>query len=137
MTGQGPGAFDLLGFTHYWKVSRKGSWGGARKTAKGRLARAVKTITQRCKIYRHLPVKDQHKALVRKLKGHLAYYGMTGNGRSLKQFRHQMMRAWCTWLCRRSQKAHLSWELFNRLPKRYPLPPVRVVHSVYRHAANP
>ena len=85
MTGQGAGAFDLLGFTHYWEVSRKGSWGGARKTAKGRLARAVKTITQRCKIYRHLPVKDQHKALVRKLKGHLAYYGITGNGRSLKQ----------------------------------------------------
>lgn len=134
---QGPEAFDLLGFTHFWKVSRKGSWVIARKTAKGRLARAVKKITQWCKTYRHLRVKDQHKALVRKLNGHLAYYGITGNARSLKQFRHQMMRAWCTWLRRRSQKAHLSWERFNRLLKRYPLPPARVVHSVYRHAANP
>ena len=122
---------------YFSECSRKGSWAIARKTAKGRLARAVKTITQRCKIYRHLPVKDQHKALVRKLKGHLAYFGITGNGRPLKQFRHQMMRAWCTWLRRRSQKAHLSWERFNRLLKRYPLPPVRVVHSVYRRAANP
>jgi RNA-directed DNA polymerase len=135
--GQGPGSFDLLGFTHFWKVSRKGSWVIARKTAKSRLARAVKKITQWCKTYRHLPVKDQHKMLVRKLKGHFAYYGITGNGRSLAHFRHQMMRAWCTWLRRRSQNAHLSWERFNRLLKRYPLPPVRVVHSVYRHAANP
>jgi len=135
--GHRPGTFDLLGFTHFWKVSRKGNWVIARKTAKGRLARAVKTITQWCKTYRHLPVKDQHKALVRKLKGHFAYYGITGNGRSLAHFRHQVMRAWCTWLRRRSQRAHLSWPRFNRLLQRYPLPPVRVVHSVYRHAANP
>ena len=135
--GHRPGTFDLLGFTHFWKVSRMGSWVIARKTAKGRLARAVKTITQWCKTYRHLPVKDQHKALVRTLKGHFAYYGITGNGRSLAHFRHQVMRAWCTWLRRRSQKAHLSWARFNRLLQRYPLPPVRVVHSVYRHAAKP
>ena len=135
--GSEPGAFDLLGFTHYWKVSRKGSWVIARKTAKSRLARAVKKITQWCKTYRHLPVKDQQKALARKLMGHFAYYGITGNGWSLKQFRHQVVCAWCTWLRRRSQKAHLSWERFNRLLERYPLPPVRVVHSVYRHAASP
>ena len=87
---QGPGTFDLLGFTHYWKVSRKGSWVIARKTAKSRLARAVKKIAQWCKTYRHLPVKEQHKALARKLRGHYAYYGITGNGRSLRRFRHQV-----------------------------------------------
>ena len=135
--GEGPGTFDLLGFTHFWKVSRKGSWVIARKTAKSRFARAVKKITQWCKTYRHLPVKDQHKTLVRKLQGHMAYYGITGNGRSLGNFRHQVMRVWCTWLRRRSQKAHLTWERFNRLLKRYPLPSVRVVHSVYRSAASP
>jgi RNA-directed DNA polymerase len=135
--GQRPGSFDLLGFTHFWKVSRKGSWVIARKTAKSRFARAVKRITQWCKTYRHLPVEDQHKALVRKLKGHFAYYGITGNGKALDSFRHQTKRAWCTWLRRRSQKAHLTWERFNRLLKRYPLPPARVVHSIYRHAANP
>lgn len=135
--GERPGSFDLLGFTHFWKVSRKGNWVIARKTAKGRLARAVKKVTQWCKAFRHLPVKDQHAALVRKLKGHDAYYGITGNGRSLAAFRHQVMRAWCTWLRRRSQRAYLSWDRFNLLLKRYPLPPVRVVHSIYRRAANP
>jgi len=109
----------------------------ARKTAKGRLARAVKKITQWCKVYRHLPVKDQHKALVRKLKGHYAYYSITGNGASLNRFRTQATRAWRTWLRRRSQKTRLTWERFCRLLKRYPLPSVRIVHSVYRPAANP
>ncbi|MBZ5589017.1 MAG: group II intron reverse transcriptase/maturase [Acidobacteriia bacterium] len=135
--GQRPGSFDLLGFTHFWKVSRKGSWVIARKTAKRRFARAVRKVTQWCKTYRHLPVEDQHQALVRKLRGHFAYYGITGNGRSLAAFRHQVMRAWCTWLRRRSQRAHLSWDRFNRLLQRYPLPPARVVHSIYRRAANP
>lgn len=135
--GDRPGTFDLLGFTHYWKVSRKGNWVIARKTAKDRLARAVRRITQWCKVNRHLPVEDQHQALVRKLKGHFGYYGITGNAASLNRFRTQATRAWRTWLGRRSQKARLTWERFCRLLKRYPLPSARVVHSVYRHAANP
>jgi hypothetical protein len=31
----------------------------------------------------------------------------------------------------------MVWERFRRLLQRYPLPPVRIVHSVYRLAANP
>ena len=135
--GARPGTFDLLGFTHFWKVSRNGNWVIARKTAKGRLARGLHRITQWCKVNRHLPVKDQHKALVRKLTGHFAYYGITGNGLSLNRFRNGVMRAWRTWLRRRSQKTRLTWERYNRLLKRYPLPSARVVHSIYRQAANP
>jgi RNA-directed DNA polymerase len=135
--GQGPGSFDLLGFTHFWKLSRTGNWVVARKTAKSRLARALKKITQWCKTYRHLPVEDQHKALVRKLKGHFAYYGITGNGASLNRFRTQTTRAWRTWLRRRSQRTRLTWERFRRLLKRYPLPSAQVVHSIYRRVANP
>jgi len=135
--GQGPGSFDLLGFTHFWKLSRTGNWVVARKTAKSRLARALKKITQWCKTYRHLPVEDQHKALVRKLKGHFAYYGITGNGASLNRFRTQTTRAWRTWLRRRSQRTRLTWERFCLLLTRYPLPSAQVVHSIYRHAANP
>lgn len=135
--GTRPGTFDLLGFTHFWRVSRKRNWVIARKTAKSRLARALHRITQWCKANRHLPVKDQHKALVRKLTGHFAYYGITGNGHSLNRFRTGVTRAWRTWLRRRSQKTRLTWERFCRLLKRYPLPSARVVHSIYRHAANP
>jgi hypothetical protein len=45
-------------------------------------------------------------------------------------------RVWRKWLARRNNHG-MPWERFAQLLKRYPLPPARVVHSVYRLAANP
>lgn len=134
--GERPGTFDLLGFTHYWGRSRKGSWVVKRKTAKARMNRALKRISQWCKCHRHLPVAEQHQGLVRKLRGHFSYYGITGNGRALWGYRHQVQRLWKKWLDRRSQRARMPWERFNRLLKRYALPKALVVHSIYRSAAK-
>lgn len=133
-TGSG---FDMLGFTHFWARSRKGRWVVTRKTAKSRFGRAVKRIGQWCRQSRHRPVEEQQRALNRKLQGHYAYYGVTGNGRALNRFRRMVERSWRTWLNRRSQRSRMTWERFKRLLDRYPLMPVRVVHSVYRRAANP
>lgn len=128
--------FDLLGFTHYWGLSRKGSWIIKRKTAKGRLSRALVAIAQWCRRNRHRPVKEQHAILVNKLRGHYAYYGITGNGRSLSAFCLFAKRVWRKWLNRRSNRAHMDWAKFGRLLKRYPLPPAVVVHSIYRRSAS-
>jgi group II intron reverse transcriptase/maturase len=132
----GPGTFDLLGFTHYWGLSRKGNWVIKRKTAKGRLTRSLKTIYLWCKRNRHQPLAEQQLVLSRKMKGHYAYYGITGNARSLSGFRMTVHRIWRKWLGRRRRDGALPWEDFNRLLERYPLPPARVVHSIYR-AAKP
>jgi len=131
----GPGAkhgFDLLGFTHFWARSRQGKWVVKRKTAKDRYSRAVHRINAWCRRYRHLPVAEQQRALWRQLQGHYGYYGITGNARALTRFRHTVERVWRKWLGRRSRKAHRSWDWFGQLLLRYPLPPPRVVHSVYR-----
>jgi group II intron reverse transcriptase/maturase len=133
----GPGSFDLLGFTHYWGRSRKGSWVIKRKTAKGRLSRALVSIAQWCRRNRHASVKEQHTKLVLKLRGHYAYYGITGNGRSLGSFFLYAKRAWRKWLNRRSNRACMDWVKFGRLLERYPLPPAVVVHSIYRRSASP
>jgi hypothetical protein len=124
-------SFDLLGFTHYWGRSRKGRWVVQRKTARNRFSRAVRQIRDWCRQHRHLPVAVQQQTLSRKLRGHDAYYGITGNGRALARFRHEVRRQWRKWLNRRSQAARLSWAAFARLVQRYPLPPARVVHSIY------
>ena len=71
------------------------------------------------------------------LRGHYAYFGITGNAEALGRFFRQVMRTWQRWLNRRSDSAQMDWERFNRLLKRYPLPGPRVVHSIYRHAAKP
>jgi RNA-directed DNA polymerase len=133
--GGGPGAgrgFDLLGFTHFWARSRRGQWVVKRKTAKDRYCRAVHRFGQWCRRYRHLPLAEQHRALSRKLQGHYGYYGITGNGPALGRFRHEVERVWRKWLDRRSNRAHLGWDRFGSVLHRYPLPPVRVMHSVYR-----
>jgi len=128
---KGSGSFNFLGFTHYWGHSRKGNWVVKRKTEKSRFSRALRAVSEWCKRNRHLPVKEQHRALGRKLWGHYSYYGITGNARSLGNFRYQVWRVWCKWLNRRSRGNHMPWEKFYLLRGRYPLPPVRVVHSVY------
>ncbi len=74
-------SFDLLGFTHYWGKSRKGGWVVKRKTMMARLSRTLKRISMWCSAHRHLPIKEQHAALSRKLRGHDAYHGITGNVR--------------------------------------------------------
>ena len=130
-------SFDMLGFTHFWARSRKGRWAVKRKTAKSRFGRAMKRIAQWCRKYRHLPVLKQQQALNRKLQGHYAYYGVTGNARALNRFRRMVERSWRTWLNRRSQRSRMTWDRFQRLLQRYPLMPARVVHSVYRRVANP
>ena len=132
-----PGTFDLLGFTHYWGRSRKGNWVVKQKTASDRLSRAVQRTVQWCRRNRHRPVREQHRTLSQKVRGHYAYYGVTGNARSLAAFLRAVQRCWRQWLNRRHRKRTMNWDKFTRLLERYPLPPIRVVHSVYGHAANP
>jgi RNA-directed DNA polymerase len=132
--GSGPTSFDLLGFTHFWATSRKGNWVVKRKTAKDRLSRTLHRISMWCRRHRHLPVADQHAALARQLRGHDAYYGITGNARALVNLRQWVRRIWQKWLDRRSWHARMNWERMNRLLAVLPLPPARVVHSSYRTA---
>lgn len=130
-------SFDMLGFTHFWGRSRQGRWIVKRKTAKDRFSRALQRIGHWCRVHRHWRVADQQAALNLKLRGHYAYYGVTGNGRALGRFHRQTERLWRKWLNRRSRAALMYWARFRRLLSRYPLAPPRVVHSIYRRAAKP
>jgi RNA-directed DNA polymerase len=129
-------SFVLLGFTHFWGRSRKGRWVVQRKTAKDRFTRALRGIGDWCRAHRHWPVAAQQAALSRKLRGHYAYYGITGNMRALARFHHEARRLWRKWLHRRSRSTRMTWEKFWRLSERYPLPRPRIVHSIYRRAAT-
>jgi RNA-directed DNA polymerase len=126
-----PATFDFLGFTFYWGRSLKGNWVVKRKTAKTRLRRTLRNMNTWCRDNRHRPICEQHKTLCRKLRGHYSYFGVTGNYQMLAKVGNQMERIWRKWLCRRSRDARFSWEWMKRLLKTYPLPPPKIVHSVY------
>jgi len=132
-----PGTFDLLGFTHFWGRSRRGRWVVHRKTAKDRFRRALKAANLWCRRHRHAPIVWQHRELSAKIRGHCAYYGITGNSRSLWLFRFKLLRLWRRWLSRRSQRGRLTWEAFGHLVERFPLPPASAIHSLCRRVANP
>ena len=123
--------FNFLGFTHYWGLSRKGRWVIKRRTEKSRLSRSLKRVALWCKRNRHLALQVQFECLQKKLRGHYAYYGITGNMRSLENFQHQVRRVWKKWLNRRSRKRSMTWEKFMRVLERYPLSQPKIVHSCY------
>lgn len=135
-SGGRPETFDLLGFTHYWGRSRKGRWVVKRKTASNRFSRAMRSIDDWCRTHRHQPLAEQQQTLSHKLRGHCAYYGITGNSSALSAFRTAMLRSWRKWLDRRHRQRTMTWARFARLLERYPLPWARSVHSVCARVAT-
>jgi group II intron reverse transcriptase/maturase len=127
-----PGTFNLLGFTHYWGLSRRGNWVIKKKTMSSRLSRSLRAVWTWCRANRHRPLAEQHLHLARKIRGHYAYYGLTGNGRALSAFRHWTYVIWRWWLNRRSRHTRGGLAGLDRRLERYPLPAAVVVHSVYR-----
>ena len=127
----GPETFDLLGFTHYWAKSRNGYWVIKQKTALARFSRSLRRITEWCRRNRHRPIEQQQHVLSLKLRGHFAYYGVTGNYPALVKYRWAVVAIWHKWLIRRSQRARLTWEQVQRLLKRYSLPKAHLRTSLH------
>ena len=124
-----PRSFDFLGFTLYWGRSRKGNWVVRRKTAKGRLSRALRAVEAWCRRHRHDPVDFQQQTLNAKLRGHYQYYGRPTNYRSLWQFFRAVRSIWHKWLERRTRGKRLAWETFAKLLNRHPLLLPRITHA--------
>jgi group II intron reverse transcriptase/maturase len=123
---QGRRSFDLLGFTLFWGKSRKGNWVVKWKTAKARFARSAREIDRWCRRNRHRPVREQHRILVAKIRGHYGYFGLPLNLRALERFYLVVSRTWRRWLDRRSDRARMNWERFQRLQLVYAIPRPRL-----------
>ena len=78
-----------------------------------------------------MPVKEQHAALKRRVQGHINYFGVNGNMRSLRRFWRRVQQSWFKWLRRRSQRARLNWARYLDLLKALPLPMARIVVSIW------
>ena len=98
-----------------------------------RLARALTAINDWCRANRHQPPGWQHALLAAKLKGHYAYYGITGNMRQLQSYSNQVARLWRKWLARRTRSERLTWARFAAFLAQHPLPQPRIM---YRYATG-
>lgn len=126
-----PATFDFLGFTHLWQRSLRGYWVVKQRTAAKRYRRAIRAVSDWCRLNRHLPIDEQQATLGRKLQGHCGYYGITGNSAALVRFRRAMLWVWRKWLMRRSaaRRPFAWWLAFCAA---HPLPPAYAVHSILR-----
>ena len=80
----------------------------------------------------HAPVHKQRRWLNSVLRGHYAYYGITGNSRNLDRFRTEVPRAWRYVPSRRANRSRIYWPRFQALLLRFPLSPARIIH-VWRY----
>lgn len=123
-----PETFDFLGFTHYCGKTRKsGKFMIGRKTIKKRLIKRLKELRKELLKRRHNPIKNTAKWLSSVIQGHMNYFGVPGNSKSVNLFSFELQRAWYRSLCRRSQRKRLNWGKFDQ-HLRPLLPKIRVLH---------
>lgn len=127
--------FDFLGFTIYWRRSRKGFWVPGMKTRKARLRKAIQAIYDCCRSHRHRSVAEQHATLSRRLQGHYNFFAINGNARSVGLVYQEASRAWFKWLRRRSQRTRLTWERFARYLQVFPLPRPHITKQIWGAAS--
>ncbi len=80
--GKGPGTFDLLGFTWYWRRARTGRWVLTSRTRRDRLKRSIQALYRLCRRHRDWPMPEQHADLVRRSEATSTTSVSVGTGRA-------------------------------------------------------
>ena len=125
-------AFAFLGFIFYWGRSHKGAVIPKLKTEGKRLRAKLKRVGEWARRMRNqenlLPL---WKRFCAKLTGHIAYFGVSFNGRAVQRFLQAAIRILSKWLNRRSQRKFFTWAQFVRFMRAHPLPKVRIYHTLW------
>ncbi len=97
-----------------------------RKTVSKRLTTKLKAYKDWIKANRVMPTAWLMQRTAAKLEGHYAYYGVTDNSRSIGNFAHLVKQILFKWLNRRGKRGCYTWEKFQKLLERHPLPAPRI-----------
>jgi group II intron reverse transcriptase/maturase len=120
--------FDFLGFTHYCTTSRIGKmFRVGRKSISKRITAKLNLFKEWIRSHRTLPTPKIMEKVANKLMGHYAYYGVTGNSQGIGSYFYHVKRLLFKWLGRRGKRDSLSFEKFNLLLERFPLPTPRIL----------
>ena len=122
-----PEPFNFLGFTHCCGTTRNGRFIVKRLTAKKRMRKQIKGIAIELKRRLHQHPKDVGKWLRTVVQGHMNYYSVPLNSRSISGFCYEVKCRWYKALCRRSQRRKINWAKFAPLAD-YWIPSPKVVH---------
>ena len=132
--GQGrPETFDFLGFTHFCTRSWiTGAFVIGRRTIKKRMLARLQAIKMELRRRWHDPIAKTGAWLNKVLTGHLNYFAVPLNARSVTWFFARVRDLWRRTLRRRSQRAYMNWEKMRRLVDLF-FPPIRILHPMPCH----
>lgn len=122
--------FNFLGFTHYAGRSRRGWFMVGRKTQRERMSKKLHAFGVKLKRLRTEGGKAMMSYVQRHLRGHLAYYAVSGNSRSLRQYFYAASRILFKWLNRRSQRRSITWARLSPVLRDW-LPRIHIKHNLY------
>jgi len=127
--GERPAVFDFLGFTHYCGTSRSGRFKLKWRTSKKRFRAKLHAMREWIRSHLTVPAAKLWRTVNRKLAGHYAYYYVSDNWGSVREFRQRTLKVLWWGLNRRSQRHSFTWQKFLAYVDRYALAsPRRVVN---------
>lgn len=127
--GERAATFDFLGFTHYCSRTRNGQrFRMKRKTISKRFTAKLKAYKEWVRANRTLSTAEIVKTTMAKLRGHIAYYGVTDNIKSVSSFVYWVNKILFKWLNRRGKRGCYTWEKFAKLLSlfQWPKPCIKV-----------
>ena len=114
-------SFDFLGFTFINGETLTGKYRIIYRTSKKKLKAKKQAVKEWLKKNIHGKPSDTIELLNRKLIGHYAYYGISGNYQGLLNFYRFIVSAFYKALTRRSQRAYLTWRRYQSLLMKHPI----------------
>lgn len=125
--GEKPQSFDFLGLTHFCSRTRDGRrFRMKRVTARKKFKAKIRSFKEWLKESRVLPTAELMKMAIEKLRGHIAYYGVTDNSQGINRFVFEARKLLFKWLNRRGKRGSMSWDDFSKLLEKFPLPKPRI-----------
>ena len=125
-----PQTFNFLGFTHFVGCTRDGRFVVGHQTQGERIRKKLKALNVRLATLRTHGGKAMVAYVRRHLQGHIQYFGVSGNSRSLQEYVYQAGRRLFKWLNRRSQRRSVTWDRYHQEVARH-LPRSRIIHNLY------
>ncbi len=126
--GQGkPETFDFLGFTHYCDRTRNGWFTVGRQTSAKRRRAKLAALKEELRRRLHDSIGEVGGWLGSVVRGHNQYFGVPRNTAAMASFRFTVVKLWHKALCRRSQRATVTWDRMRQIADRW-IPPPRIAH---------
>ena len=122
-----PETFEFLGFTHICRYNWKGKFILTRHTKRSRMRSSLQAIKQGLRSRLHDPIGKTGTWLRRVVQGHLNYFAVPGNAKTISSFVYHVRRLWIRSLRRRSQRSCMPFTRYGPIADRF-IPKPRILH---------